>query len=102
MSTPRRPGRRPPRIISTVEALADYLDHSSSWLSARLLKWEALGFPKRDDELDGWDIAAVDLWIDGRSKLLSPSDRLKLERANLKGEFDLGPDKGPISRKKAA
>ena len=102
MTSPRKPGRRPPRIVSTTEALADYLDHSVTWLSTRLPKWEAMGFPKRDDILDGWDIEAVDLWIDGRSNLLSPSDRLTLERETLKGEFDLGPHKGPVSRKAAA
>ena len=102
MTTARRPGRRAPRILSTFEALADYLDHSVTWLSTRLSKWEAMGFPKRDNELDGWDIEAIDLWIDGRSNLLAPSDRLKLEREALAGEFDLGPHKGPVSRKKAA
>jgi hypothetical protein len=102
MSTPRRPGRRVPRIVSTIEALADYLDHSSSWLSPRLLKWEAMGFPVRDDELDGWDIEAVDRWIDGRSKLLAPSDRVRDEQRALEEEFGIGDHKGPVSRKKAA
>lgn len=102
MTTARKPGRRPPRILSTFEALADYLDHSVTWLSARLSKWEAMGFPKRDDELDGWDIEAVDLWIDGRSNLLAPSDRLKVERATLAEEFGLGDCTRALSRKTAA
>ena len=93
---------RPPRVISTVEGLAAYLDHSTAWLHARLDRWERLGFPKRDDELDGWDIEAVDLWIDGRSKLLSRSDQVRADRAALGREFGLGDIEDQIPGKTAA
>jgi hypothetical protein len=62
-------------VIRTLEALASYLDHSVTWLAARIERWEnLLSFPRRNGELDGWDSVAVDLWIDGRSNLLAGSD----------------------------
>lgn len=102
MTQARHPGRHEPRIIRTVEGLADYLDHGVSWLRDRLSKFEAMGFPKYDPILDGWDIKAVDLWIDGRSKLLSPSDQIAADRAALARELGLGEIQSAVRRNKAA
>ncbi len=93
MTNRREHYRREPRIIRTMQGLAEYLDHSVTWLSDRLARWEAMGFPPRDEELDGWDKAAVDWWIDERSGLLSPSQRGNAGLIAHDADFEVTPER---------
>jgi hypothetical protein len=86
------------RITKSAEALAHYLGHSSSWLRVHYPELRAQGFPRRDDLLDGWDLKAVDEWLDRRSKV---GDRVaglaNLQRAELEREFGIGKGRYPVS-----
>jgi hypothetical protein len=90
---PHRPRmKRLPRIAQTDEALATYLDHSAAWLRLHAQKLYAAGFPRRDALVDGWDLNAIDAWLDRRSGIL-PVERIDLavaQRSELEREFGIG------------
>jgi len=87
-----------PRITKSAEALAHYLGHSSGWLRVHYPELCAHGFPRRDDLLDGWDLKAVDEWLDRRSKVGDRAAGLaSLQRAELEREFGIGKGRYPVS-----
>lgn len=55
-----------PRILRRTEISA-YLSHSETWFCSQRERLEALGFPKFMVTLDGYDKAAIDLWLDKMS-----------------------------------
>ena len=58
-----------PRIVNQ-SRLAEYLGKSKGWLSMHLGDLQAAGFPHRLPHVDGFDLRAVDAWLDklsGRS-----------------------------------
>ena len=98
MTAHRPRPKRPPRIAQTAIALAEYLDHSPGWLSMNMEKLSAVGFPPRDDLLDGWDLNAVDHWIDQRSGIIPGEglDFAALQRRELEREFGIGSGAGSL------
>jgi biotin operon repressor len=57
-----------PRLVSQKD-LAAYLGKSASWLSMHLNELQAeKGFPKPHPDLKGYDLKAVDAWIDTDSR----------------------------------
>jgi len=87
-----------PRITKSAEALAHYIGHSSGWLRVHYPELCAHGFPRRDDLLDGWDLKAVDEWLDRRSKVGDRAAGLaSLQRAELEREFGIGKGRFPVS-----
>ena len=87
MIVPRRkPKHLPePRFLSRYQ-LATYLNRSEAWLTnSRLDNLYAKGFPRFDVFFGGWDIIAVDRWLDRRAGLDAPfpgdnANRARIER----------------------
>jgi len=97
-------GKRPritrqPRVAQTDETMGAYLDHSASWLRLHMPRLIAAGFPKRDALLDGWDLNAVDAWLDRRSGMI-PTERIDLKKAQtseLEEAFGVGQIRHSLS-----
>ena len=62
-----------PRILTTTYQIASYLDRSEGWFRTKQPKLEEAGFPQEDKLLGGWDIDAIDRWLDKRSGLTQDS-----------------------------
>jgi hypothetical protein len=60
-----------PRVLNTT-TLCTYIGRSPTWLAENRSQLEAEGFPRPDPLLGGYDIRAVDLWLDHRSDILRP------------------------------
>ena len=61
-----KPRPRPeimPRVVGRMQ-LAVYLNRSESWLAVHLLEMEARGFPSALPIVGGYDLRAVDAWLD--------------------------------------
>lgn len=61
-----------PRILRSMNQVANYLGHGEQWFADRRADLERAGFPRRDDLLGGWDREAIDAWLDERSGLRAP------------------------------
>jgi hypothetical protein len=61
-----------PRVLSQA-TLCCYLGKSLTWFAEHRAELEAAGFPRPDSLLNGWDVAAVDRWLDQRSDILRPT-----------------------------
>jgi predicted DNA-binding transcriptional regulator AlpA len=70
--TAARPQPRLPeaRILTSPRQVAARLGRSETWFVQHKAALEAAGFPRRDALLDGWDLAAIDAWIDRRAGAL--------------------------------
>jgi len=65
----RKPNYVPlPRILDIYQ-VACRLGACESTFRNRRKKLEELGFPKKDEELGGWDADAIEAWFDRRSGL---------------------------------
>jgi len=53
----------------TSEQVAIRLNRSVPWFYEHLPRLKQLGFPRKDEELGGWDSKAIECWIDKRSCL---------------------------------
>lgn len=54
------------RIVPAA-TVAQRLGHDPSWFFRRRSALEAKGFPKRDELLGGWDLDAIEHWLDRRN-----------------------------------
>lgn len=61
-----------PRVWTAYQ-VACFLNMSEEKWRGRRAEYEALGFPKRDEFLGGWDADAIERWLDVRSGLASPA-----------------------------
>lgn len=61
-----------PRILSSQKHVAALLGKPEVWFRKNRLKLEESGFPRFDDLLEGWDIDAINLWVDQRSCIKRP------------------------------
>lgn len=58
----------------TIGQVAKRLGHARSWLTpVKLAELRAEGFPPYDTLLRGFDGAAIERWLDARSRLDAPS-----------------------------
>lgn len=71
MSRAKRIFTPEPRVWFAYQVAAR-LNMSEETFHGRRPKLEAMGFPRRDDFLGGWDADAVERWLDVRSGLASP------------------------------
>lgn len=55
------------RRLLTADELAEYLGHSPGWFAQARPRLEAQGFPAPLGEIDRYDRAAVDRWLDTMS-----------------------------------
>ena len=58
-----------PRILSSQKQVAALLDKPQAWFPKNRAKLEQEGFPPFDNLLEGWDVDAINLWIDRRSRI---------------------------------
>lgn len=71
--TPPRPKFTPePRILNEFQ-VACRLGWATSTFRDRKEGLESKGFPRRDRLLGGWDVAAIEQWLDRRSGVGAPS-----------------------------
>ena len=63
MTKARRRPNLVPRVVSAAEA-AGYIGKSSTWFSNHRAELEAHGFPKILPIVEGYDLGAVDKWLD--------------------------------------
>lgn len=61
-----------PRILSSQHQVATLLDKPQSWFRKNRHELEKNGFPQFDPLLEGWDMNAINLWIDCRSCIERP------------------------------
>lgn len=59
-----------PRVLDKFQ-VASLLGKSTGWFDDKREKLKALGFPKRDDFLGGWDADAIEYWLDARAGIQS-------------------------------
>jgi hypothetical protein len=68
-----------PRVVTSPAQVANFLGRSEEWFRQRRETLEADGFPLKDGLLDGWDIDAINAWLDKRAGLgqhLSPESMI--------------------------
>jgi predicted DNA-binding transcriptional regulator AlpA len=86
MTRPRPRWEIEPRIVNARD-VAFRLGKSEGWFHAHYEQLQNKDFPPRDELLGGWDLHAVDQWIDTRSGLRpeprSPSERRRSLEAEL-------------------
>lgn len=58
-----------PRILTSPYQVAALLGRGEEWFRQRRLRLEAAGFPIFDPLLGGWDLNAIEVWLDCRSGL---------------------------------
>ncbi len=66
----RRPNYVPPPRILSAYQVACRLGKSESWFRDNLPTLAAEGFPSPDALLGGWDVDAIELWLDSRSGIV--------------------------------
>ena len=72
--TRRKPPYIPEPRIWTRYQVAARLGKSETWFRRHREYLEHLGFPRRDEDLEGWDGDAINHWIDSKSGLPSESE----------------------------
>ncbi len=58
-----------PRVVTSPVQVATFLGRSEEWFRQRRERLEADGFPRKDRLLDGWDLDAINAWLDKRAGL---------------------------------
>lgn len=66
MTTARRQYVVAPRIVP-MQAVCERLGKGPTWFAEKRAMLEAIGFPRPLPILDGYDMAAVEDWLDGLS-----------------------------------
>ncbi len=57
------------RILTSPHQVATMLGRGEQWFASRRQMLEQAGFPRQDTLLGGWDIDAINAWLDRRAGL---------------------------------
>ena len=69
MARPKRAFLPQPRVLTSPAQVAAGLGRGEEWFRRRRERLEAAGFPRRDALLGGWDLDAINAWLDKRAGL---------------------------------
>lgn len=76
MARPKQTYLPQPRVLTSPVQVAAVLGRGEEWFRQRRERLEDAGFPRHDALLGGWDLDAINAWLDKRAGLdqhLSPA-----------------------------